>query len=114
MFVFNIIGKIFLKVVILISLIALTLFNSILKVATFLFGLLSVPLATVSLVAGIVMSFTEGFSANILFLFGMAAILVGLKYLLPLLPESLDTVKFTLKERLYEPLVVRSPVKYTI
>lgn len=114
MFIFDIIGKIILKVIILISLIVLTLFNSILKVATFIFGLLSVPAATIILIVGIVMCFTEGFGADMLMLFSAAAILVGLKYLLPLLPESLDTMKYNLKESLYEPLVVRSPVKYTI
>lgn len=114
MFIFNFISKVICKVIVLFSLVALTLFNSVLKVAFFIFGLLSVPVSTIVLIAGIVLSFKEGFSKDIFTLFSVSVILVSLKYLLPLLPKSLDMVKFNMKEYLYEPIIVRSPVKYTI
>ncbi len=114
MLFFDIIKKVVLKFLVLFTLIILTLFNSILKVSIFVFGIAAIPIGTGLSIIAIIIGCMEGFGSESMLLFGIAAVLIGLKYLFPIIPKSLDIVKFTLKEYLYEPIIVRSPVKYTI
>lgn len=114
MYFVKIIGKLFLKAITFITLVTLTLVNSILKVAFFLIGMLSVPVATVVALVACVMMFIDGFNMSIAALFGTALVLISLKYLLPLIPRGLDSVKFMLNDYLQEPVIIRSPVKYTL
>ena len=114
MLFFDVIKKIIFKIMILFSLVMLTLFNSILKIAIFIFGIAAVPVGTLLLIVTIIAGCTDGFGSESFMMLGAAALIISLKYLLPIIPKSFDSLKFTLKECLYEPLIIRSPVKYTI
>ena len=109
-----ILKKLFMKVVALIVLSVLTVFNFVFNILMMFFRLLAVPAATFILLAMLINYIDVGFDPAQLLFVGIGISLVGLKYILPALSPILDHWITFLKMVLFAPLIVRSPVKFTM
>ena len=106
--------KLFLKVVALIVLSLLTVFNFAFNIFMVFYRLLAVPVAAFILLAMLVNYIDVGFNPAQFFFVVIGIALVGLKYILPTLFPVLNHWTALLKMHLCAPVIVKSPVKFTM
>lgn len=109
-----IIKKLFMKVIALIVLSVLSVFNFIFHIFMVFYHLLAVPVAAFLILAMLINYIDVGFDPAQLLFVGVGLSVVGLKYILPILSPILEHWITFLKLYLLAPLIVRSPVKFTM
>ena len=109
-----ILKKLFIKVVVLIVLSVLTVFNFVFNIFMVFYRLLAVPVAAFILLAMLINYIDVGFDPAQLFFVAIGIGLVGLKYVLPTLFPVLNHWTALLKMQLFAPVIVKSPVKFTM
>ena len=109
-----ILKKLILKLVSLIALSILSLFQFIFSIFMIFYRLLAVPVAVFIFVAMLINYIDVGFDPAQLFFIIIGIGLVGLKYVLPTLFPILNHWNALLKMHLFAPVIVKSPVKFTM
>lgn len=107
-------SKILMKLLTLIGLILLTVFTAAFRVALFAFRFVAMPIAVVAAIIAGYFYFSSGFTIDLAWIIGGAISAVAMYFLLPFVPPMLDDMKESMKYYFAEPLIVRSPVKYTM
>ena len=111
---FNITKAIILRSVVLVLLSTLTVFKIALKIFTFIFRFVALPVIMFGLLITAVTFFDNGYSSAILSSLGMLVGITALYYLLPLFPQVLAHAQLRMKNYVFSPILVRSPVKFTL
>ena len=110
----NIVGKIFLKAVVLVMLALLTIANAILKVFTFIFRFLASPAVVFGFIILVATYLDNGYDVMLIkYAAGLVAAVI-FYYLLPMLPPAFDRLKENMRFYVFSPIRVHSPVKFTI
>lgn len=106
--------KLFSKVIAFILLAVLSVFNTLLKVTAVIFHYFSFPIIAFGILFSVVTLFDNGFELST-FSSCLTLIMIGiLFYILPLLSNYADKFLSTVKNYVFSPLAVKSPVKYTM
>lgn len=110
----RIMSKIILKCLTWILLIFLTVFSSVFKIALFIFRRTAFPCGIIAVVAAFYYYFESGLCREFYWL--VTGIFVGIVayFTLPKATPLLDSLKERVTYCAYEPIFVRSPVKYTM
>lgn len=111
---FIILYKLLKKGVALILLSVLTVFFYAYSVMCFFYRLIAMVFAVIGTALTAVDCYMYGFTAERLLVFVTLMVAVALRYLLPLLVPVMQRWNEDLQEYIYAPLIVRSPVRYTI
>ena len=111
---FTITNAVVLKAAALFLLSALTLFNGTLKVFTWIFRFVAIPVSVFGLLITGVTYLDNGYSPSLLNALGIFIGIIALYYLLPLVPAAIDRTQLRMKNYIYSPITVRSPVKFTL
>ena len=106
--------KLIMKVVTLVALSVLALFTFIFNFLMAFYRLIAVPAAAILLIAVVINYFDVGFASEQLFFLAMSVFLVGLKYVLPAFSPVLEYAIDSMKFSLFTPILVKSPVKFTM
>ena len=111
---FNITKAIILRGIVLVLLSTLTVFKIALKTVTFSVRFVALPVVLFGLLVTVVTYFDNGYSSAILSSLGMLVGITALYYLLPLFPQLLGRAQLRMKNYVFSPIIVRSPVKFTL
>lgn len=93
---------------------ALTVFNLMLKLFTHVFRFVAVPTVFFGLLVTAVTFFDNGYSRSMLTALGTFSTITALYFLLPMVPSLIESTQGRVKNVAFAPIVVRSPVKFTI
>lgn len=112
--VIKVVKELVLRAAALVILSALTIFNGALKFFTFIFRFVAIPAVVIGLLITAVTYFDNGYSTSLLLQL-VSFLGVGvLYYVLPIFPPAIDRTELRMKNYIFSPLVVRSPVKFTL
>ena len=111
---FKITKAIILKAVAAVLLPILFIFNAALKAFTFVFRFVALPTVAFGLLITAVTFFDNGYSTSLLHTAGILLGIVVAYFLLPQIPQYIGHTQLRMKNYVFSPIVVRSPVKFTL
>ena len=112
--VIKVVKELVLRAAALVILSALTIFNGALKFFTFIFRFVAIPAVVVGMLITVVTFFDNGYSTALLTQTIAFLSIVVLYYVLPFVPQAIDRTELRMKNYIFSPLIVRSPVKFTL
>jgi len=102
------------KIVTLILLSVLTLFNIALKIFTPIFRWLTIPVIILGLIIVGATYFDNGYSPSLLYASGLFIVMTALYFMLPLIPPVIFQTQLRMKDYLLAPIFIRSRMKFTL
>ena len=84
------------------------------KAFSWLYRLVAVYISALVAVIALYFCFTKDFSGDFVMVLAGCGMAIGLHFLLPVVVSLLDDLKYSMKTLIQTPVIVRSPVKYTL
>lgn len=110
----SIVGKVFAKAVALIVLSVITIFAGVFKVFRLIYRFTATPIAIVGIFIVGYSCVVEGVSTNNIVAIACFVLMVVIQYLLTPIATVIENCRTSLKNFVYAPLTIKSPVRYTL